>query len=199
MRTAHSLAACAVLALLGACATPQPAATSAATPAPAVSAKGVTLINPGFESTAPGRRSDPEGWFTFQHAGDKSYNFTLDTSDPHGGSRSLRIENVGPEPYGAVAQSVEAAAHAGKVARYSAWMKTRDANDTGAVLTILVLANGAVVAQNFMADAPVKGSKGWARYTITLPVAKNAERVEIGAMMQGKGSLWLDDVELVFE
>ena len=122
----------------------------------------------------------------------------LDTSDPHGGTRSLRIDYIGPEPYGSVAQSVVAAPYVGKVARYSAWLKTRDASENGAVLTILVLANGAVVSQNFMAEAPVKGSKGWTRYTITLPVPGNAERVEIGAMMQGKGSLWLDDVELEF-
>ena len=194
VRADRLLAACAVAALLGACAAPQPSATSPA----ALSPKDAALINPGFESTAPGRRNDPEGWFTYQHAGDKSYDFVLDTSDPHGGTRSLRIDNIGPEPYGSVAQSVLAAPYAGKVARYSAWLKTRDASEAGAVLTIMVLANGAVVSQNFMADAPVKGSKGWTRYTIALPVPGNAERVEIGAMLQGKGSLWLDDVELEF-
>jgi len=195
VRSVRLLVALSVAALLGACAAP-PSTTTAAVRAQAP--KDAPLINPGFESTAPGRRNDPEGWFTYQHAGDKSYNFVLDTSDPHGGTRSLRIDNIGPEPYGSVAQSVVAAPYAGKVARYSAWLKTRDASENGAVLTILVLANGAVVSQNFMAEAPVKGSKGWTRYTITLPVPGNAERVEIGAMMQGKGSLWLDDVELEF-
>jgi hypothetical protein len=50
-----------------------------------------------------------------------------------------------------------------------------------------------------MADAPVKGTTGWTRYTITLAIPERAERVEIGAMLQGKGSLWLDDVELALE
>jgi hypothetical protein len=199
-------------ALLAACATttPAPAAgdrtqkpalaapaaiapTAAATPA-----RGPALVNPGFESTVPGRRGDPEGWFTFQHAGDKSYHFALDTSEPHGGARSLRIENVGPEPYGAIAQALDAKAYGGKVARLSAWMRTRDVSETGAVLTLVTLQSGALLAQNFMAEAPVKGTTDWKRYAITLPVTKGAERIEVGAMLQGKGILWLDDVEIDF-
>ncbi len=156
------------------------------------------LVNAGFESTAPGRRNDPEGWFTFQHAGDVSYKFSLDTDSPHGGLRSLRIDNVGPEPYGAIAQVVEARYFAGKVARYSAWVRTRDVTGAGGGITILALANGAPLAQNFMEATPIKGTTGWTRYTITLPVPPRAERLEFGAMLQGPGSLWLDDTELEF-
>ena len=158
----------------------------------------IPLVNPGFESLVPGRRGDPEGWFTFQHAGDKSYLFVLDTAQPQSGARSLRIDNVGPEPYGAVAQSLVAAPYGGKLARFSAWMRTKDVSETGAVLTLLVLANGAVVDQNFMADKPVKGTTGWTRYTITLAVPPGAERIEAGAMLQGKGTLWLDETTLEF-
>lgn len=211
MTLLRALGAAGALALLAACATPPavpPAATITNTPAgvtitapPAVApakAGPVPLVNPGFESLVPGRRGDPEGWFTFQHAGDKSYHFVLDTTEPRSGARSLRIDNVGPEPYGAVAQSLVVAAYGGKVARFSAWMRTRDASETGAVLTLLVLSNGAVVDQNFMADKAVKGTTGWTRYTITLPIPRGAERVEAGAMLQGKGSLWLDDAVLEF-
>ena len=178
--------------------TPPPPSTSARqAPAPAV-AGAVSLTNPGFESTARGRRNnDPEGWFSHQHAGEVSYRFALDTADPHGGARSLRIENVGPEPYGAIAQSVAATPYRGRTARLSGWLRTRDADN--ASLTLIVLANGAPIANNFMADAPVKGTTAWKRYTITLPVAANAEFIEIGAMVQGKGTAWLDDVELAVE
>jgi hypothetical protein len=75
----------------------------AAAPAPAPSAaSGVSLANPGFESTHPaGGNNDPEGWFSHQHAGDVSYKFALDIADPHRRARSLRIDNIGPELYGA--------------------------------------------------------------------------------------------------
>jgi hypothetical protein len=172
--------------------TPPP---SPAKPSAPSAASGVLLTNPGFESTAPGRRNnDPEGWFSHQHAGDVSYKFALDTAEPHSGARSLRIDNVGPEPYGAIAQTVDAKPYRGKTAQLSGWLRTRET--ANASLTLMVLANGVPLANNFMSDAPVKGTTAWNRYTITLPVAANAEFIEVGAMMQGKGTLWLDDVEL---
>lgn len=196
----------AALALLAACASPAPlpgspapgsnVAAPAAAKAPATGA--VAVANAGFESLVPGRRGDPEGWFTYQHAGDKSYEFMLDTVEPHGGARSLRIHNIGPEPYGAIAQSFVVAAHRGKVARFSAWLRTRDVTEGGAGLTLIALQGSAVMSQNFMTGSTVKGTTGWTRYTITLPIPSGAERLEVGAMQQGKGTLWLDDAVLEF-
>lgn len=199
MRNYRSLLTCVAFAL-GACAAPPPATTPIPAPAKAAatSPAAVPLTNPGFEVPHPSRPDHPLGWSTFQHAGDRSYNFVLDTVAPHGGARSLRIDNVGPEPYGAVAQSIEAAPHIGKVARLTAWVRTRDVSEVGAVLTVLTLTNGVPLQNNFMTDKPVKGTTQWTRYTIALPVTKGAERIEVGAMLQGKGSLWLDDVEVEF-
>ena len=201
------IAAAALPILIGACAATGDWGSSMATSPPlavapvasaAVPARGVVLVNPGVESARTGARGSPEGWLSFQHAGEVSYRYVVDTAEPHGGIHSLRIDNIGPEPYGAVAQVVAAAPHAGKVARLSGWLRTRDANDNGAVLTLLVMQGGATLAQNFMLDAPVSGTTGWKRYSITLPVTPGADRIEIGAMMQGRGSLWFDDVELEF-
>ena len=194
------------LVLLGACAAPAataPAGTPKVAPmpaapiAPAVAQTGI-LRNPGFESTVVNRLGDPEGWFSFQHAGAISYRFAVDSSEPHGGMRSLRIDNIGPEPYGAIAQAVGAAPEVGKVVRLSGWLKTRDANDGGAALTLLVMQGGAILMENVMQDRTVKGTTGWTRYAITLPVGKGADRVEAGAKLYGRGSLWFDDVVLEF-
>ncbi len=179
--------------------TPSPSATVAKPPPAATAATAaVRVVNPGFESATTKQNGDPEGWFSFQHAGVKSFDFVLDTAGPHGGLRSLRIDNVGPEPYGAIAQRVDARAYRGKVARYSAWLRTRDVAGTGAVLTLMTFAKGAIVDHEFMADRALTGTAGWTRFTLSLPVAPDAERIEIGAMLQGKGSLWLDDATLEF-
>jgi hypothetical protein len=198
----------AAAAWLGGCAAPPSApVTPAASPLPApkpVAATGATpavlqragVANAGFEATAQGPRGDPQGWFSFQHAGPLSYKFTVDAAERKSGERSLRIDNTGPEIYGAIAQGVDARPWRGKVARLSAWVKTRDADDGGAVLTLLALQSGATLAQNFMPDAPIKGTTGWNRYTITLALPQNADKVEVGMMLQGRGAAWLDDVEL---
>lgn len=192
--------AAAVTLFVVACASPgaPPGSGARGSVAPAAVPAKIALLNPGLESGKLGPRGDPEGWFSFQHAGDLSYRYVVDTAQPRSGTRSLRIYNIGPEPYGAVAQSIKVAPYVGKVAKFSAWLRTEDANDNGAVLTLLVLAGGATLEQNFMLDRPVKGTTPWTRYTITIPVVKGAEALEVGAMMRGKGSLWFDDAELEF-
>lgn len=199
-----------VAALMGGCASapapvvapvaaaPVATATAAAPTLPARPADAYALVNPGFEATAITSLGDPEGWYSFQHAGAKSYRFAVDTDAPHSGQRSLRIENVGAEPYGAIAQIIEAKPYVGKVARLTGWLRTRDAADGGAGLTLLVLTGSAVIDQNFMYDQAVRGTTGWQRFTITVPVKAGADRLEVGAMLRGKGTLWLDDVELAF-
>jgi hypothetical protein len=130
-----------------------------------------------------------------------SYTFKLDTADPHGGARSVRIDNVGPEPFGAIYQHVPAAAHRGRRLRFAAWLRTEDARGSatggGAVLMLQAMQGGAPLAWNHMKDAPVKGSTAWARHAIELDVPANADQIEVGAMLHGPGRLWLDDVELV--
>ena len=161
----------------------------------------VALINPGFESTRPGMHGNPEGWFAIQHAGDLSYTFKLDTADPHGGARSVRVDNVGPEPFGAIYQQVAGAPHRGKRLRFAAWLRTEDAKGSatggGGVLMMQAMQSGAPLAWNHMKDQPVQGTRAWTRYTIELDVPANADQIEVGAMLHGPGKLWLDDVELV--
>jgi hypothetical protein len=190
---------------LGGCAAPPapstgtPAVAPRAATAPATVPAGparATLANAGFESTRPGHRGDPEGWFSFQHAGPLSYKYTVDATERRSGERSLRIDNTGPEIYGAIAQGVDARPWKGKDARLTAWVKTRGADDNGVVLTLLALQSGATVAQNFMPDAPIKGTTDWKRYTIMLPLPSSTDKLEVGMMLRGRGSAWLDDVEL---
>lgn len=190
-----------VAAWLGGCATPPSVrvAPSASTTVPVAATAGpqrANLANAGFESTQPGPRGDPEGWFSFQHAGPVSYKFTVDTTERHSGARSLRIDNTGPEIYGAIAQGLDARPWRGKVARLSGWLKTRDADEGGAALTLVALQTGATLAQNFMPDAPIRGTTVWKRHTITLTLPAGTDKVEVGVMLRGRGSVWLDDVEL---
>ena len=159
----------------------------------------VTLVNPGFESTKPGVRGDPEGWTAIQHAGPLSYTFKLDTGVRHDGAASLRVDNIGSEPFGAVFQQLPAAALRGKTLRLSAWLRTRDAAGSGAVLTLQGMQGGATIAHNHMTTAPVKGTTEWKRYEITLAIPRAADQVEIGAMLQGPGAMWIDDVVLEAE
>jgi len=160
----------------------------------------IPLINAGFESTKPGMFGNPEGWVSIQHAGDLSYTFRLDEAVRHDGARSVRIDNVGPEPFGSIYQQLPAAAHRGKRLRFSAWLRTENVRGSltggGGVLILQAMRSGAPLAWNHMKDMPVAGSTEWKRYEVELDVPATADQIEVGAMLHGPGKLWLDDAEL---
>lgn len=68
-------------------------------------------------------------------------------------------------------------------------------DDGGASLFIIAEFAGTNMAHNFMPGAEVKGTRDWARHSLTLAVPPQADRVRVGATLEGKGTVWLDDAE----
>jgi hypothetical protein len=157
------------------------------------------LANAGFETGELSKSGRVEGWHFEQHAGPASYEFTLDKEIFHGGSRSLKITNIGAEPYGVAQQKIPVHGLRGKEAILSAWIRTENADGTGAGLTIRMLNSGAILAYNFMSEALVEGTQDWKQYSISLQVPERATDIEVGIMLQGKGMVWADDFELTFK
>ena len=160
----------------------------------------VPLVNAGFESTVPGKVGSPEGWWAVQHAGPLSYTFEPDTKVRRGGERSLRVTNVGPEPFGAVYQTVPASAYRGRTLRLSAWLRTEgtigNRFGSGAGLKLHSVRGGYPVDLIEMRRDAVHGTTDWARYEIALKVPAEAETLEVGLVLFGPGTVWLDDVAL---
>jgi len=159
----------------------------------------VPLANPGFEGRIASA-GQPEGWVTIQHAGNVSYLFTPDHDAPHSGERSLRIDNVGPEPYGAVYQIVDAAPYRGRTLVFSAWMKTKETKGnrfgTGAGLLLQAMKNGYPDAVKQMRRNAIGGTTEWTRYQLELVVPADAQKVEVGLNLFGPGTVWFDDALL---
>jgi hypothetical protein len=160
----------------------------------------VPLVNAGFESTLPGKLGAPEGWWVVQHAGPLSYIFESDAMVRHGGERSLRVANVGPEPFGAIYQTVPAAAHRGKTLRLSAWLRT-DATagnrfGSGAGLKLHSVRGGYPLEVAEMRRDAVHGTTDWTRYEIALKISAEADGIEAGLVLFGPGKAWIDDVAL---
>ena len=188
-----SLASLLIMTANAASAEREPRTVAVATPSAIAK---VALINPGFESDI--RRADggAEGWSGTQHAGEMSYRFTVDPAIKRSGTRSMRVDNVGGEPYGAIEQAVSVASLAGRKVRFSGWLKTRGADGVGASLMMLVDGSGGILANNFMAGSEATGSREWQRYSITLAIPTNASGLRVGVMLQGAGTVWFDDAEL---
>jgi hypothetical protein len=159
----------------------------------------VPLVNPGFESKNPGEGGNPEGWVAIQHAGAESYDFALDSGQKHSGTQSMRIKKIGPEPYGTISQVLDGARFAGKTVRLSGWIRTEgvpDGRNTGAGLVLMALRGSSFLAHEFMKKTRARGTNAWKRFTIELKLPPATTRLELGATLEGAGTVWVDDFEL---
>ncbi|HVF65592.1 MAG TPA: hypothetical protein VNE58_16515 [Casimicrobiaceae bacterium] len=163
----------------------------------------VTLINPGFESKESGKLGAPDGWWVVQHAGPLSYTWTLDPAAPRSGERSLKVENVGPEPFGSVFQKVSAAPYRGKTLRFTAWLRTDKAAGNqfgkGAGLNLMSMRGGYPLEFVMMRDDAVAGTTDWKRYEARLKIPNEADEIEFGMSLYGPGIAWFDDASLFVE
>lgn len=175
--------------------------TQAPTPDPdAPGEMRIALVNADFESTARTTHGAPDGWLTAQHAGEPSYTFRLDANAPRTGRHSARIDSIGVQPFGIMYQLLPGAAYVGKRLRFSAEMRTAAAgNDdsfSGAVLVLQAMQAGAPLAWERMADRPLRGDHPWQRHAVELTLPPGTQQVQVGVMLMGNGTVWLDDARL---
>ena len=157
----------------------------------------IALANAGFESTASGRFGAPDGWWVAQHAGPLSYAFTLDPAVKRSGERSLKVENIGAEPFGSIYQKLDAAPYRDKTLRVSGWIRTEGVKGNrmgaGVGLKLHAVQSGYAIKFAQMKKDAVRGTTDWTRYELALRIPAEAEQVEVGLTMYGPGVAWLDD------
>ncbi|MEO6929751.1 MAG: hypothetical protein ABI190_11360 [Casimicrobiaceae bacterium] len=169
------------------------AIAAGSTTPPQAARDGLALRNAGFEAAAPAA-TNIEGWQLTVHSTPTAYGMALDTKFAHGGKASARLWRSGKEPWGMVHQTLPPGIYAGGTLEFSAWLRTDAAS--GAILVLRTLANGTVDRYVFM-DPPIAGTHAWQRYSVRLAIAPGPHVVDVGAMLQGDGTLWLDDATLV--
>jgi hypothetical protein len=211
LRAALALALAAVLA--AGCAVPPPAPASpaaaparvTATPTPAAAAAAayfgpVAVVNPGFESNVPGIDGNPEGWHSYQHAGPLSYRFGVDREVRRSGAQSARIDNVGPEVYGTLGQILRGPQFAGKLIRFTAWMKTQDVTGNGwskgTGLALTAYGGGSTIGGTNFRRTAFGGTTDWTLREVTTVAPAGTDRIDIEISMTGPGTVWVDDVTL---
>lgn len=156
------------------------------------------VANPGFEG-GPGDGGVPAGWMV-RNAG---YQATVDTEVRHGGAASGRIRptaelEVSRLPPGLVSCFGTDQVVGGTV-RLRGFVRSEEAS--GSLTGLVIEVSGrrpdgtdGLLNAATMRSLPIRGTTDWREYTLQLPVALGAERVCVGALLTGRGTLWLDDV-----
>jgi hypothetical protein len=151
----------------------------------------IALVNPGFE--APLHDGEVEGWMFSQHAGPASYEITRDDGAACEGAASLRIKRTRDQVYGSIAQTVPIAAYIGKSIEVSAKMSTEDVGPKGWGL-MLTFTGG--VAKPRSEAKPLTGTQHCTDVVIRRLVPAGAQELEIAALLNDRGSAWIDAVRV---
>jgi len=162
------------------------AAVNSAAPAPA---GAIQVSNSGLEQAAAD--GTIPGWTPMMHADPSSFRIAIDAEGAHQGHASLHITRVRNEPYGMIAQDINAAAYTGKTLELSAMSKTREVGAKGWKLLLNGNAPGALIY-----SAALTGTQDWQRQSVRLKLSPLVKKLTIGAILLDAGEGWLDDVEL---
>lgn len=93
---------------------------------------------------------------------------------------------------GVFSQAVRADAFAGSRIRVSAWLRTRAVNEVR--FFVRVDGSGGVLDFGNGADDPMTGTVEWRKREVVVDVPADALGVVFGFVLQGVGTVWIDDV-----
>jgi len=150
-----------------------------------------TNYNLGFEKVAG---KQPVDW---QAAGSTDYWFAADSSIAQDGKKSAVIEYNGETPeYKACAYTIPEK-FAGKKIKLTGYLKTENVTAGWAGLWMRIDPG---VSFDNMEKRGVKGTTGWTKYEITLDLdPEKAEQIVVGALLVGKGKVWVDNLEITID
>ena len=154
-------------------------------------------FNFGLEKTSL-KQKLPDNWLQW---GSSGYLLSIDTTNKHSGNNSILIhpsENRTKGSFGCAAYSIPAN-YKGTAIELKAYMKLLDVTD-GTIGLMLRIdgASGNLQFDNMM-QYNITGTSDWTQYSVKLPYPVNAKIIYIGAILSGKGKLWIDDFELLLD
>lgn len=83
----------------------------------------------------------------------------------------------------------------GKRLRFSALVKTQDAQDW-AGLWMRVDNGSKMLAFDNMQNRPIKGTSDWRRYDVVLDVPQESTGIFFGVLLSGSGEVWLNEAKI---
>jgi RNA polymerase sigma factor (sigma-70 family) len=145
-------------------------------------------------------RTAPAGWHKNGSA-PKVFEVGVDPSHSFGGVPSAYVKSLddsATKEFGGMMQSSSADQYKNQRVRMTGWIKTEDANDSGAHLWLRVDSPtpGKLLAFDNMDNRAPKGTTDWQEYSVVLDVPNEATSLNYGFFLGGKGQMWVNGVNI---
>jgi hypothetical protein len=154
-------------------------------------------FNLGFEKTSL-KQKLPDKWIQW---GTQDYLLSIDSTIKHSGNNSVLLqpsESRSSNSFGCAAYSIPAS-YEGKEIELKAFMKLEDVSDGTIGLMLRIDGTSGSLQFDNMMQRNIKGTSDWTQYSVKLPYPLNARTIYIGAILSGKGKLWIDDFQLLLD
>ena len=137
----------------------------------------------------------PRGWFL---AGSKpaSYDTGIDAQASYNGHPSAYLKSKDPriDGFGTLMQDFRADHYVGKRVRFSAYVKTENAE--GLVgLWMRIDKEAKQLAFDNMQNRPIKSTSDWQKYDVVLDVPQDATGIFFGVLLGGTGEAWISNAK----
>ena len=122
-----------------------------------------------------------------------------DSSVKHGGGYSMKLYSNSNRADFASSFIQIALPVTGKVVVLKAFLKIEKVQAGLGTLFLALLSNDTTVVaydNMFTSAKALRGTQDWTELTITLEIAQNVTRINFGCILEGAGTLWMDDVSL---
>jgi C-terminal processing protease CtpA/Prc len=131
----------------------------------------------------------------------RNFSLSVDSVVRHNGKNSIRIEPspaAAPTDFGCWVFMVPAA-YEGSTVELRGFMKLQDVSGGFAGLIMRIDGESGMLYLDNMQQRGLRGTSDWQQYSVQFPLVKEAKAIYFGAILQGKGELWVDDLELLID
>lgn len=140
----------------------------------------------------------PKGWST-GGSDLTQYQMGVEKNAGQGGTTAATIKSIpdNPKSFGTMLQYCAPDKYLGKRVRMTGYMKSKEVVNWAAFWLRIDQANSKeALSFDNMQERPIKGTLNWTFCEIVLDVPDNASNIAFGALLDGKGQIWFDDLKL---
>jgi hypothetical protein len=135
----------------------------------------------------------PSAW---GRGGTNNWAYEISIEDEKRGTALIKSITDNPQFEGALNHKLNVEQHRGERVRFSAYIWTEEVQGRAGLWMMVQDDQGVNIAQDEMRDRPLLGTTERQRYEVVLDLPANAKYATIGAQLEGKGRVYLEEARL---